>query len=128
MVKMSFLLLTLCVTASQADTSGNKVEPPRHLSLALSQNISPANISSMKIERIHLGSGSQDAAGTDDADPVADFGVWHVPQYMPGFPTAATIWPRVVDVRCTEDNACAGYLNTPEVGRGEYLFFKPIKK
>ena len=70
----------------------------------------------------------EDVAGTDNADPVADYGVWHVPQYMPGFPTAATIWPRVVDVRCAEDNACTGYLITPAMGRGEYLFFRPIKK
>ena len=128
MIKMSFLLLTLCVAASQADTSDNKVEPLLRLSLVLGQNVSPASIASMKIERMYLGSGSQDAAGTDNADPVADFGVWHVPQYMPGFPTAATIWPRVVDVRCTEDNACAGYLITPNMGRGEYLFFRPVKQ
>jgi hypothetical protein len=128
MNKMSFLLLTFCVAAAQADTPDTKVEPLPHLNLALTQNVSQASIASMKIERVYMGSGSQDVAGTENADPVADFGVWHVPQYMPGFPTAATIWPRVVEARCTEGNACAGYLITPEMGRGEYLFFRPIKK
>jgi hypothetical protein len=128
MIKMSFLLLTLCAAASQAESPDIKAEPLLHLSLALTQDMSQASIASLKIERIYLGSGSQDVAGTENADPVADYGVWHVPQYMPGFPTAATIWPRVVDVRCAEDNTCAGYLITPAMGRGEYLFFKPIKK
>jgi hypothetical protein len=128
MIKLLSLLLMLSAAASQADTPDIKVEPQLHLSLALTQDISQASIARIKIERIYLGSGSQDAAGTENADPVADYGVWHVPQYMPGFPTAATIWPRVVDVQCAEDNACAGYLITPAMGRGEYLFFRPIKK
>jgi hypothetical protein len=53
--------------------------------------------------------------------------VWHVPQYLPGFPTAATIWPRVIILQCASD-LCSGYEITPEMGRGEYLFFVPEKK
>jgi hypothetical protein len=128
MIKLSFLLLNLCVAVAQADTPGIQVEPLPHLSLVLTKNVSQASIAGLKIERVHLGSGSQDAAGTENAEPVADYGVWHVPQYLPGFPTAATIWPRVVEVQCAEDNACAGYFITPAMGRGEYLFFRPIKK
>lgn len=78
------------------------------------------------IQRNLLGSGIQNAAITADvATQVGDYGVYHVPQYMPGYPTAATIWPRVVEVKC-QNNACEGYQNTPALGRGEYLFFKPV--
>ncbi|MCJ0763068.1 hypothetical protein [Variovorax terrae] len=81
----------------------------------------------LQIERVPLGSGLQNAEGFENASPVGDLDVWHVPQYMPGYPTAATIWPRVVEVRCT-DEFCEGYYITPEMGRGEYLFFRPVRK
>ncbi|MGH8822168.1 MAG: hypothetical protein ACREWJ_12860 [Rhodoferax sp.] len=103
MTKMSFLLLALCVTAAQAANP------------------------TLKIERVYLGSGLQNAKGVENASPVGDFGVWFAPQYLPGWPTAATIWPRVVNVQCTK-NICDGYAITPEMGRGEYLFFRPIQK
>ena len=78
------------------------------------------------IQRNLLGSGIQNEAMTADvATQVGDYGVYHVPQYMPGYPTAATIWPRVVEVKC-QNNLCEGYENTPALGRGEYLFFKPV--
>ena len=80
----------------------------------------------VKIQRNLLGSGIQNAEMTADvATQVGDYGVYHVPQYMPGYPTAATIWPRVVEVKC-QNNVCEGYENTPALGRGEYLFFKPV--
>lgn len=80
----------------------------------------------VQIQRNLLGSGIQNAAMTADvATQVGDYGVYHVPQYMPGYPTAATIWPRVVEVKCQND-LCEGYENTPALGRGEYLFFKPV--
>ncbi len=84
-------------------------------------------LAEVQIQRNILGSGIQNvsiANQSDVATPVGDYGVYHVPQYMPGFPTAATIWPRVVEVECQNDR-CAGYENTPALGRGEYLFFKP---
>lgn len=80
----------------------------------------------VKIQRNLLGSGIQNAEMTADvATQVGDYGVYHAPQYMPGYPTAATIWPRVVEVKCQND-VCEGYQNTPALGRGEYLFFKPV--
>lgn len=80
----------------------------------------------IRIQRNVLGSGIQNASITADvATQVGDYGVYHAPQYMPGFPTAATIWPRVVEVKCQND-LCEGYENTPALGRGEYLFFKPV--
>lgn len=81
----------------------------------------------LMIERMPFGSGLQNTSGMENAQPVADFGVWHAPQYMPGYPTAATIWPRVVLVRC-KDGMCDGYSITPNMGPGEYLFFKPVEK
>lgn len=102
MIKLSLLVLTFCAASSQALTL------------------------SYKIDRVYFGSGLQNATGAENADPVGDYGVWHVPQYMPGYPTSQTIWPRVVDVRCT-DNLCEGYTINPNLGRGEYLFFRPAK-
>ena len=66
--------------------------------------------------------------GSQAATPVGD-GMFHTPQYMEGFPTAATIWPRAVTVDC--DKAADGTLNCdgfhwePKFGRGEYLFVVP---
>ncbi len=109
------LLLGMCLAmAARAAPSLREAPPPM-------QRIQ------MQIERMYLGSGLQNAPGVENAQPVGNFGVWHAPQYMPGYPTAATIWPRVVNVRCM-DHVCAGYVITPEMGRGEYLFFRPSDK
>ncbi|MBO9676695.1 MAG: hypothetical protein J7556_00590 [Acidovorax sp.] len=105
---LSMLLLLAASAASQAATA-------------------PANAADLMIERVPFGSGMQNAAGPENAQPVADFGVWHAPQYMPGYPTAATIWPRVVLVQC-KGGTCDGYAITPNMGSGEYLFFKPVDK
>jgi hypothetical protein len=81
----------------------------------------------LQIQRNPYGSGQPNATGLENAQPVADFSVWHAPQYMPGYPTAATIWPRVVMVHCTA-GVCDGYFIAPNMGPGEYLFFKPDEK
>lgn len=78
----------------------------------------------LSIQRVPLGSGEQGLQGEEVAQPVGDLGVWHVPQYMPGFPSAATIWPRSVMVHC-KNKRCDGFVITPEMGRGEYLYFVP---
>lgn len=55
-------------------------------------------------------------------------GVFFTPQYMPNYPTASTIWPRVEDVDCVKvghDVVCDGYDWKPGMGRGEYLMFRP---
>jgi hypothetical protein len=64
------------------------------------------------------------------ADPVTD-GYYHAPQYLPYFPTAATMWPRVVEVPCQEVSGkmlCDQINWTPDFGRGEYVYLKPLKK
>ncbi len=86
----------------------------------------PAHSRELAIERVSLGSGMQNSSGFENASPVGDLGVWHAPQYLPGYPTAATLWPRIVRVDCLEDR-CSGYTVTPGMGRGEYLFFQPAR-
>ena len=89
----------------------------------------------VQVERITFGSGTPATAatvGTETAEIVVD-GLYHVPNYLPGFPTAATIWPRELPIEC-EANAvngamsCTGYRVLPAVGRGEYLFIRPVMK
>jgi len=92
--------------------------------MALGMSVVRADTPTLRIERMLFGSGLQNATGTDNAQQVGDYGVWHVPQYMPGYPTAATLWPRVVEVPCAND-VCRGYEVTPSLGRGEYLYFRP---
>lgn len=96
--------------------------------------INNASADDTTIYNTPLGSGTPGAASKlDDANPVMD-GMYHAPQYMPGYPTAATLFPRVVDVECTNaDNlatggtglVCNNYNWSPAMGRGEYLFIRP---
>ena len=86
---------------------------------------------SIIIERRQLGSGTPAPAvttGTQWANSVND-GMYHVPQYLPGFPTAATIWPRTITTPCvrtpTGQLTCNGYNWSPSYGRAEYLFVTP---
>jgi hypothetical protein len=81
-----------------------------------------------QIGRVFLGSGEPGKPGNEAATRI-EGNVFHAPQYLPGSPTAGTIWPRVVEVPCTKagnDLKCDGYHWLPEMGRGEYLFFAPL--
>ncbi|WP_194722270.1 hypothetical protein [Noviherbaspirillum malthae] len=88
-----------------------------------------------QVERLPFGSGTPfngPAVGTESALHVMD-GLYHLPNYLPGYPTAAVIWPRELPVECgpasTIDEAvCTGYRVLPAVGRGEYLFVRPVAK
>lgn len=84
----------------------------------------------LQIERRVLGSGEPGQAGFENAVPVAiGDNVYHGPQYLPGYPTAATLWPRIVQVRCSRGQnllQCEGYQWTPALGRAEYLYFVPV--
>lgn len=99
-------------------------------------------VENVGIVRNELGSGTPGANGWERAIQVGpDSTYLHAPQYMPGFPTAATIWPRVINVKCTGDKVhprahsqrrdvttvtkCDGYNWSPALGRGEYLFINP---
>lgn len=111
---------TLSATGSAA--AGAAAKPPGSV-----MGAGPANV---RIGRVLLGSGEPggSGAGYEDASEVYN-NLYHAPQYMPFFPTAATIWPRVIEVPCTTSGAdviCERYYWRPEYGRGEYLFFTPI--
>jgi hypothetical protein len=84
---------------------------------------------SLEIERRALGSGEPGQTGFESAVAVAPGeNTYHVPQYLPGFPTAATLWPRIVRVRCRQAASvlqCEGYQWIPAFGRAEYLYFVP---
>ena len=77
-----------------------------------------------------LGSGKPGDIDPEAAQPVdIREGIYHAPQYMPAYPTAAVLWARVIEVPCTksaEGLKCDGYTWRPELGRGEYLFVKPV--
>lgn len=92
----------------------------------------------VSVERITLGSGVPGTTGLENASVVdnakVENNILHAPQYMPYFPTAATIWPRTVEVECKNNGTvqslldCEGYEWSPALGRGEYLFVKPVVK
>lgn len=89
----------------------------------------------VKIWNNEFGSGIPGSSGYTNAVVVGneiDLDIYHAPQFLPFYPTAATIWPRVVEVPCkTVDDGvfvCQGYQWYPGLGRAEYLFFKPTTK
>jgi hypothetical protein len=81
------------------------------------------------IDRETLGSGTPGRGGVEHAIPVLQNDIFHAPQYMPYYPTAGVIYPRVIEVPCkrvSQNNVtCEGYHWSPKMGRGEYLFFTP---
>lgn len=104
------------------------------LATMLLSAVSWAQVSNIPLTREQLGSGTPAqnvTVGLENAALVMD-GMFHAPQYLPGFPTAATIWPRTVEVDCEKDKvghvSCKGYHWTPDLGRGEYLFVIPKLK
>lgn len=87
----------------------------------------------LNVERHMLGSGNPAENGNDleMAVPVLSNNIFHAPQYLPYYPTAATIWPRVVEVECKlskTGRSCEGYDWSPSMGRAEYLFVRPVMK
>jgi hypothetical protein len=83
----------------------------------------------LQVENRLIGSGEQavtNAKRFTNAKLVGDYGVYHVPQFLPYYPTAATIWPRVIEVKC-KGAQCDGYDWTPDMGRGEYVYFRAVQ-
>lgn len=98
--------------------------------LALMALAGSAFANDLSIERRELGFGTPGLHGMENADKWdGSNSIYHALTYLPGTPTAATIYPRVVDVECTKtaqgDFACAGYNWRQELGRAEYLFVRP---
>jgi hypothetical protein len=102
--------------------------------LALCSTVASAQaITEVLISRQQFGSGVQDLPIEDavNAFPTADPGIFMVPSYMAGHPTAGTIYPRTVTVECDQRGTtliCDGYSWRPELGRSEYLFIRPVPK
>jgi hypothetical protein len=105
----------------------------KHLLIVAALVASSAFAADVEVSRKGLGLGTPGTklqnAGVENAKPVnSSPDVLHTPQYLAGFPTAATIWPRIVEVPCKEVKGaleCEGFHWTPDMGRGEYLFITP---
>lgn len=105
------------------------------LAAAASTGAAAAGNLDFRVERLPFGSGTPSngaAVGAEAAQHVMD-GLYHVPNHLPGHPTAAVIWPREIPVECgaaasSDDAVCGGYRVHPLMGRGEYLFVRPVAK
>lgn len=97
--------------------------------LMLSPTASPTPEDQVEVARVPAGSGEPEQTGFENAVLVGN-NMYHAPQFMPGYPTAATIWPRVIEIPCRRDGEnviqCEGYHWVPSMGRGEYLYFVPV--
>jgi len=82
------------------------------------------------VGRRALGSGQPGLQGEETISRwVANEPIYTGPQYMVGYPTAASLWARVVEVPCSRVSGklvCDGYEWQPRLGRGEYLFVRPV--
>src|SRR5262249_40966459 len=112
---------------------------PILIAVALFAASAQAHENVLLLKNEELGSGTPGGPPLEVAVQV-DNDLYHAPQYLPYYPTAAPIWPRVVEVQCTrlpihhakpEDARkgaplkCEGYHWTPAMGRAEYLFVTP---
>lgn len=98
------------------------------LAVALSLPGLRARAQGVEINRVELGSGEPGQTGTEEAHIVAE-SIYHAPQYLPGSPTAASLWPRILRVQCQQAGPnlrCEGYHWSPAMGRAEYLYFVPV--
>ncbi|CAN5537459.1 hypothetical protein BH10PSE16_BH10PSE16_29910 [soil metagenome] len=85
-------------------------------------------LAQVDIDRTPLGSGTPGNDGVENATRW-DQDIYHAPQYMPGYPTAATLFPRVVPISCIQNETgihCKGYHWLAEMGRAEYLMIRPV--
>lgn len=88
----------------------------------------PKTFAQVTIDRVALGSGTPGAVGFENATRW-DLDLYHVPQYLPGYPTSATIFPRAINILCIQNAVglnCRGYNWSPEMGRAEYLLVRPV--
>lgn len=88
------------------------------------------DLQTLPVIRNQLGTGTPAPMITvgDETAVYVDDGYYHIPQYLPNHPTAATIWPRVVEVECDKVNGkivCDGYHWLPKLGRAEYIMIIP---
>lgn len=83
------------------------------------------------VHRQEYGTGQPSQVGVEQAFKLPD-GTYHTPQYLPGYPTSSTIFPRIVEVECVKQESgnlnCVGYNWSPDMGRAEYLLIRPRVK
>jgi hypothetical protein len=99
--------------------------------LALLTVAGAASAADLSIERREGGFGTPGLNGLENAQLWdGSTSIYHALTYLPGSPTAATIYPRVVDVECSKDAkgnfSCGGFNWRQELGRAEYLFVRPV--
>lgn len=75
------------------------------------------------------GTGAPGTHGYTKAVPLPG-GMYFVPQYMPGEPSAETLYPRVVNIPCKKatngDLYCGGFHWLPSMGPTQFLFVEPV--
>jgi len=84
----------------------------------------------LEVVRAPLGAGTPAPMITvgNEKAVLVDDGYYHIPQYLPLYPTAGVIWPRIVEVECDKvkgELVCDGYSWLPKLGRGEYIMIMP---
>ena len=76
-----------------------------------------------------FGSGAPGTRGYTKATRLPG-GIYFVPQYLPGNPTAGVVYPRVINVPCKvgANNTlyCDGFHWLPSMGQGQFLFVQPV--
>jgi hypothetical protein len=120
---LTMLLVPVMALAQNAETEG-AVRSENTVNV-------PVPAGSTVVMRQQLGSGTPGFINLEPATALGD-GIYHAPQYLPSNPTAATLWPRVIDVECAKTKmnsyVCDGYNWSPAMGRGEYLYIRPHTK
>lgn len=125
-MKKLIVALLLAPALAAANTNAETTDGPR----ADRSANTPIPAGATVILRQQLGSGTPGFIGFEPATHLGE-GIYHAPQYMPMYPTAAVLWPRVVDVECEKTErafVCDGYNWLPAFGRGEYLYIRPTMK
>jgi hypothetical protein len=100
--------------------------------LALAANLAMAQLAIPTTPDAPVTVSSLRWVGDPDCRPgICPHGIHHVPGMLPGHPTAATLWPRIIRVECTMEDGkmkCDYPARTPSVGRGEYVMYEPVFK
>lgn len=113
------LLAPLMALAQNASTEG---------AARVDKNVNaPIPADAVVLVRQQLGSGTPGFTSFEPATSMGE-GIYHAPQYLSAYPTAGTLWPRVIDVQCdktVKGYVCDGYNWLPAMGRGEYLYIRP---
>jgi len=124
MKKLALAALLLAPVLALANSNAQTTDAPRSDRTVNT----PIPAGAVVVVRHQLGSGTPGFIGLEPATHLGQ-GIYHAPQYMPQYPTAAVLWPRVIDVECQEEGkrfVCDGYNWIPALGRGEYLYIRPV--